>query len=106
MARERTCDIAEKIKSLFGGTIPDLERLTSLDTDLWKLEMLRGEEKNFESYITYKKKIICGISKKTTGYISIDIDERVFERIIDFYEEEYEKQAKICEDIIAKMKGK
>lgn len=103
MARERTYKIAEKIKSLFGGTIPDLERLSKLDTQIWELKMLRGEDKKLHADMRFVNLNIFGYSKILSKMKQVDIDEKVFERIIDFYEEEYEKQAKVCEDIIAKM---
>lgn len=106
MAKDRTIEISQKIEKIFGGNIPDLDRLVELDTSIWKLKMLKGNQVSYEQQVFYKTKNIFGYSKKVCDTLYVSIDDEMSERIIDLFEEEYEKQAKKLEDLITKLEDK
>ena len=103
MAREKTCEIAEKIKQYLGVSIPCLDRLTELDTSIWKLEMLSSGEATYSQRIYYKKRTILGYSRRISNRVDVKIDDEMAEKIRLLFEEEYKRQVKICEDLISKL---
>lgn len=103
MARSKTCEIYKKIQSLLGSNVPVVERLGYLDDSIWKFELLRGAKKNVKADFTYKKKIIFGYSQVVHNEVEVKIDDEILERIIDMFEEEYEKQVEVCEKLISKL---
>ena len=68
--------------------------------------MLKGCEVKFQQQIFYKKKRIFGYSQRISRHEEVLIDDEMSERIISIFEEEYEKQAKKCEDLINKLEDK
>ena len=105
MARTRTCTISKKIEGYLGGSIPLLDRLVELDTSIWKLQMLKGNEVKYSQEIFYKKRKIFGYSQRTISYQEVIIDDEMSDKIIALFEKEYEIQAKKCEDLISKLEG-
>lgn len=103
MAREKTCNIYKKIKKLLGRTVPAVERLGNLDDSIWKLGLLKTAEKNIKVEVIYKKKKILGYCRSIQSNVEVEIDDKILERIIQIYEDEYNKQLEICESLISKL---
>lgn len=105
MAREKTCNIYKKIKKLLGSTVPAVDRLGNLDDSIWKLGLLKKAEKNIRVEVIYKKKKILGYCRSIQSNVEVEIDDKILERIIKIYEDEYNKQLEICESLISKLEG-
>lgn len=104
MARQTTCDTVAKIRDLLGGDIPATTRLSQLDYDLWRLELLVRSTPKLQLEVI-KKKRIFGFCQATNSEMTIELDNKVFGKIIGMYEGEYKKQLAICQDIIRKLEG-
>lgn len=104
MARQTTCDTVVKIRQLLGGDIPATNRLSKLDSDIWRLGLIINNKPklNIEAI---KKNRIFSFCQATNSEISIELDKGVLKKIIGFYEEEYNKQLDICNDIIRKLES-
>ena len=103
MARAETVDLCERLNALLGADIPDSKRLCKLDSTIWRLEELKFSDPTLE--ITYPKKSrVFGFSRRLSEEMSIDLDKNVLDKIIKWYEEEYQKQAMICNDLIRKLR--
>lgn len=100
---DRTYNITQKIKQIFGGSIPALDRLVDLNNSIWKLEVLKGIEVKYKQKVFYKERTIFGYSKKVLEDLQVSISDEMSDKIIDLFQEEYEKWAKECECLISKF---
>lgn len=103
MTREKTVEISEKIKNYLGSSIPALDRLVYLDETIWKLSMINNGEVKYSQEFIYKKKQLFGFSKSVGQEFRFDIDDKVANKIVRIFEEEYQQQVEICETLIKKL---
>ena len=103
MARKITVELCQKVRELLGCDITDTKRLSKLDEDIWKLNLIKRNA-NMKIKTICKRKFL-GFSQATQSEKEINIDNIVFERIINYYEEEYERQVNVCRELIRKLES-
>lgn len=102
--RQKTIEITKEIKDFLGSSIPMVDKLNNLDSSLCELELLKGYRSRINIQVTFDSISILGFHKKEGRTIDIDIDEEMLDKITDLFEDQYDKQVKICEDLIKQLK--
>lgn len=98
--RTKTLELVQHVRRLFDCDIAATKRLMEIDNAIWKLGMITKGNIKFRREVSYK---ILGISSTTSTEETVKVDANVMNKIIDFYEKEYSRQARAVEEIILKM---
>lgn len=103
MPKEKTYEICRKVEKLLGCKVPAVKRLLYLDESIWRFGILKCNKKHVKADFTYNKNKIFGYSRTVHDNVEVEIDDEILERIIEIFEEEYEKQVNVCEKLISKL---